>query len=91
MYLNDYQKLMVEVKEALDFNPFLIEKITGYIDNLEMQKANSQKQYIETFSRLEKTDYELSNLKRDFENVGDTVKLYEKENDAMRGLLRVWI
>jgi hypothetical protein len=90
-YLNDYQKLMVEVRTELHHRPDLHDKVKGYIEELEQQKKNSQEQYIETFNRLEKVDYELTSLKKTNEHVGNTVKLYEKENKAMRELLRLWI
>ncbi|MGF6951888.1 hypothetical protein QF028_004393 [Neobacillus sp. B4I6] len=90
-YLNDYQKLMVEVRTELHHRPDLHDKVKGYIEELEQQKKNSQDQYIETFNRLEKVDYELTSLKKANEHVGNTVKLYEKENKALRDLVSLWI
>jgi hypothetical protein len=90
-HLNAYQKMMLEVKTELHHRPELADKVEHYIEGLEQQKSNSQQQYIETFNRLEKADYELSNLIKAQENIGNTMKLYEKENKAMRELLSLWI
>lgn len=90
MYQNDYQKLMVEVKEALDFNPVLIDNIKGYIDTLEMQKANSQKQYIETLKKLEETDYQLQNEKQANKNNRTAIEGFSSENKIMRELIGKW-
>jgi hypothetical protein len=90
MYLNDYQKLMNEVKEALDFNPTLIDKITGYIDNLETQKTNAHKQYIETFKQLEEADYQLQNEKQANKNNRTAVEGFARENKLMRELIGTW-
>jgi hypothetical protein len=87
-YLNDYQKLMVEVRTELHHRPDLHDKVKGYIEELEQKKKNSQDQYIETFNRLEKADYDFSNLIKIHENLGDTLKLLTVENKALKEVVR---
>lgn len=87
-YLSDYQKMMKELSEALTHKPELTEKVTTYIEGLEQQKNNAQQQYVETFDRLEKVDYELHNLKNANTHIGQTVKLYEVENAALKEVVR---
>jgi uncharacterized protein YdcH (DUF465 family) len=87
-YLNDYQKLMVEVRTELHHRPDLHDKVKGYIEELEQQKKNSQDQYIETFKRLEETDYQFTTLVKTHENLGDTLKLLTVENKALKEVVR---
>lgn len=88
VYLNEYQELMVELKTELHHKPELAEKVKGYIEDLEQQKTNAQQQYIETFDRLEKVDYEYHNLKVANDHIGKTVKLYQVENSALKEVVR---
>lgn len=88
VYLSDYQKLMVELKAELHHKPELVEQVKGYIEGLEQQKSNAQQQYIETFNRLEEADYKLTTLQGVHENLGDTLKLYEVENKALKETVR---
>jgi hypothetical protein len=87
-YLSDYQKMMKELSEALTHKPKLAEMVTTYIEGLEQQKSNAQQQYVETFGRLEKVDYELHNLQNANAHIGKTVKLYEIENAALKEVVR---
>lgn len=87
-YLSDYQKLLLEVKVELHNRPELYDKLSGYIGELEQQKKNAQDQYIETFNLLEKSDYELTNLKVSSEHIGNTLKSSEIENKALKEVVR---
>jgi hypothetical protein len=87
-YLNEYQQMMVDLKIELYTRPDLHDKVKGYIEELEQQKKNSQEQYIETFSRLEKADYDFNNLIKIHENLGDTLKLLTVENKALKEVVR---
>lgn len=87
-YLSDYQKLMVELKAELHYKPELVDKVKGYIEELEQQKSNAHKQYIETFNRLEEADYELTSVKKSAEHIDSTLKLSEVENKALKEVVR---
>jgi hypothetical protein len=90
-YLTDYKKMMLEVKTELHHRPELANEVETYIERLEQQKRNAQEQYIDNLEKLKKLDYEFENGLKANEHIGSTLKLYEKENKALRQLVELWI
>jgi hypothetical protein len=90
-YLTDYQKMILEVKTELHHRPKLASEVETYIERLEQQKRNAQDQYIDNLEKLKKIDYECENANKANEHIGSTLKLYEKENKALRQLVELWI
>ncbi|WNS74258.1 hypothetical protein RRV45_15210 [Bacillus sp. DTU_2020_1000418_1_SI_GHA_SEK_038] len=61
------------------------------VSSLRTERDNYRDQLLETRDELVRKDYELENVKRDFENVDITIKRFAQENKALRELVALWI
>lgn len=75
----------------------LVHDLSNRVNDLETQleqerkaKETVQYQYVETFSRLEKADYQLNNYKNWYEEIRKTLERYETENKHLKGLVGLW-
>jgi hypothetical protein len=60
-------------------------------DSLEVKYKQLQKDYDILANKQYQSSYTIENQKKRIEAIGKTLALYEKENKAMRELLRLWI
>jgi division protein CdvB (Snf7/Vps24/ESCRT-III family) len=60
-------------------------------DSLEVKYNQLKKDYDSLVNKQYQSSYTIENQKKRIEDIGKTLNLYEKENKAMRELLRLWI
>jgi septal ring factor EnvC (AmiA/AmiB activator) len=60
-------------------------------DSLEVKYNQLKKDYDKIVNQQYQSSYTIENQKKRIEDIGKTLNLYEKENKAMRELLRLWI
>lgn len=80
-------KTMDYLKSQLN-DQAVVTKLQQYIGELESERDWAQQEYSRVQGKLEQTDYELENARRDLKHSGDAVKLYEIENAALREVVR---
>lgn len=86
--------MSVELNKTMDYlksqlnDQVVVDKLQAYIKDLEGQRNWAQQEYSRVQDKLQNTDYELENTKKHLQNTGDTLKLYEVENAALKEVVR---
>lgn len=83
----EFKKTMEYLKSQLS-DPVTYDKLEGYIKGLESERSWAQQEYCRVQDKLQATDCELENTKKTLQNTGDTLKLYEVENAALKEVVR---
>lgn len=65
----------------------LVNELSNALETAKGERDNYRNQLLDTRHELTEKDYTLENLKHSFENVSKTLKLYERENKALKELV----
>lgn len=85
--MND--NLLVCVKNSI--SPELYEDLEKRLHKLEQENREYKTLYTNACQRSYELDYTVYDQKKALENTRKTLECYEKENKALRELIRLWI
>ncbi len=71
--------------------PELVEDIQNFIKKLEKERDSYLHQLLDSRDKLHTQDYQAENQAKVIEMTKTTLETYERENKALRALVREWV
>lgn len=87
----NYNQVMDQVKALAKGNSEIVDNIEKYIQRLEEDKNSFREQYLDARQKLHQKDYLVENQAKVIENTGKALELTTKENELLKGLVRLWV
>lgn len=85
----NYQNMLVTLKAQA--TPELTEDIEKLIKKLEKERDSYRNQLLDSRDRIHQQDYQVENQKKIIESTKAVLESYERENKALRTLVREWV
>jgi chromosome segregation ATPase len=69
----------------------MVNDLSDQLNKERQAKEWAQQEYARVLSELEQKDYDLQNYKKYYESIQRSMEGFERENKALRELVRLWM